>query len=165
MIRRFFKDRSGAAAAEFVLTLPIMLALMFGSLEAGHFFWTQHKIVKAVRDGARYATRLDVAALCNGATVVMNAAVETQIQNVTATGQVASGGVSKVPHWDPNTVDVDIECDSFVDEGIYSDLGYKGPLVRVSAGSVSYPSILAGLGFLDNTFALTAKSSAAVTGI
>jgi Flp pilus assembly protein TadG len=162
MIRRFLKDRSGAAAAEFVLTLPIMFALMFGAMEAGHYFWTQHKIVKAVRDGTRYATRLDALALCDSGAF---AALETQIQNVTVTGQVADGGVPKVPGWSPSTVVVTPSCNSFVNTGIYADLGSNGPLVTVSAGNVAYPSILAGLGFIDGTFTLSAKSSAAVTGI
>lgn len=64
MIRRFTRNRVGTAATEFALTLPLMLALIFGSMEAGHFFWTQHKIVKSVRDGARFASRLDIERLC-----------------------------------------------------------------------------------------------------
>ena len=145
--------------------LPIMLALLFGAFEAGHFFWTQHKVVKAVRDGARFATRLDVASLCNGSSAIMSSAVEGQIQNMTVSGQVGTGGVAKVPGWSSSTVDVDVDCASFVDTGIYSDLGGAGPLVTVSAGAVSYPSIFAGLGFIDGTFTISAKSSAAVTGI
>lgn len=157
---RFLSDQSGAAAAELVLALPFMLALMAGSMEAGHYFWTQHKIVKAVRDGARYATRLDVTDLCTG-----DAQTLTDIRNVTALGQLAPGGVPKVPGWDPANVVVTVSCDSFVDTGIYSDLGERGPLVTVSSNAVSYPSIFAGLGFIDSRFSLSAQSSAAVTGI
>ena len=160
MIRRFLSDRKGAAAAEFVLTLPIMFALMFGAMEAGHFFWTQHKIVKAARDGVRYATRMEVADLCAN-----DAQTLTAIRNVTVTGQVAGGGNPKVPGWNPNDVVVTVSCDSFVDTGIYSDLGEKGPLVTVSSGIVTYPSILGGLGFIDDTYGLSAKSSSAVMGI
>ena len=165
MIRRFASDRSGAAAAEFVLALPMMLALLFGAMEAGHFFWTQHKIVKSVRDGARFATRLDVNQLCNGATAVMSDALEDEIQNVTATGQVDAGGVPKVPGWDPASVTVTVGCSSFVNTGIYADLGGNGPLVTVSSGTVPYPSLFISLGYIDGSYALSAKSSAAVVGI
>lgn len=161
MIRSFLTDRKGAAAAELVLALPFMFALMFGAMEAGHFFWTQHKIVKSVRDGARYATRIDVAELCPST----NTSVLDNIRNVTATGQVATGGAVKVPGWNPANVQVTISCDSFVGTGIYSDLGRNGPLVTVSSGPVQYPSILASLGFIDNSFYLSAQSSAAVMGI
>lgn len=160
MIRRFAKNRVGTAASEFALTLPLMLALMFGAMEAGHFFWTQHKIVKSVRDGVRFASRLDVERLCMG-----DATLATDIQNVTATGQLVAGGTPKVPGWMPVTVVVDINCDSFVDTGIYTDLGERGPLVTVSSGNVPYPSILSGLGFIDSTVNLSAQSSAAVVGI
>ena len=165
MIRRFWKDRSGAAAAELVLALPMMFALMFGAMEAGHYFWTQHKIVKSVRDGARFATRLDVEALCNGATVVMSGALEDEIQNVTATGRVGTGGAAKVPGWDPNNVSVTVGCQQFVDTGIYTDLGSAGPLVTVDSGVVPYPSLFEYLGFIDTSFGLSARSSAAVMGI
>ncbi|MXO55262.1 TadE/TadG family type IV pilus assembly protein [Pontixanthobacter gangjinensis] len=158
-------NRKGTASIEFVLALPIMFALMFGGMEAGHFFWTQHKLVKAVRDGARFATRIEVEDLCNGGTAVMSAALEDEIQNVTATGQIAAGGLPKVPGWSPNDVDVTIGCQAFVDTGIYSDLGAAGPMVSISSGMVTYPSILAALGFLDSNYRLSAQSSAAVMGI
>lgn len=159
MIRRFISNRCGTAAAEFVLTLPMMLALLFGAMEAGHFFWTQHKIVKSVRDGARYASRLDVTQLCAN-----NATLLTQIRNVTANGQL-SGGTPKVPGWQAANVSVVISCNSFVDTGIYTDLGARGPLVTVSSGPVQYPSILGGLGFITNSLNLSARSSAAVVGL
>ena len=160
MIRRFASNKSGAAAAEFVLALPIMLALMFDAMEAGHIFWTQHKIIKSVHDDACFASRLDVGLLCAG-----DAQTLTNIRNVTATGQVAAGGLPKVPGWNPANVNVTVSCDSFVDTGIYSDLGERGPLVTVSSAAVPYPSILASLGFIDGSFNLSAQSSSAVMGI
>ncbi|MDC8754810.1 TadE/TadG family type IV pilus assembly protein [Erythrobacter sp. sf7] len=160
MIARFIRNSFGTAAAEFALTLPMMLALLFGAMEAGHFFWTQHKIVKSVRDGARFASRLDVTRLCAN-----DAALLTEIRNVTATGQLVTGGTPKVPGWQPANVNVAVSCGSFVDTGIYSDLGERGPLVTVSSGAVRYPSILGGLGYIDSSINLSARSSAAVVGI
>ena len=159
MIARLARNRSGAAAAEFVLLLPLMLLLLFGGFEAGHFFWTQHKIVKSVRDGARFASRLDIGRLCAG-----DATLLAEIRNVTATGQLV-GGTAKVPGWAPGNVSVAVSCNSFVDTGIYTDLGTRGPLVTVSSGPVRYPSLFATLGFIDNTIDLSARSSAAVVGL
>ena len=113
-----------------------------------------------MRDGARFASRLDIGRLCAGDT-----ALEAEIQNITATGQLAAGGTSKVPDWESADVQVVIECDEFVDTGIYADLGEGGPMVTVDSGPVAYPSILSGLGFIDDTINLSARSSAAVMGI
>jgi len=164
MITRFHHDRRGSAASEFALALPMMLALMFGGFEAGHFFWTEHKLVKAVRDGARYASRLPVEDLCDGNTVTMDGDVEDNIQNVTATGAL-SGGTAKVPGWDPDDVSVTVGCEDFVATGIYTGLGGAGPMVTVSTGGVAYPSLFDSLGFLDSSFQLAAQASAAVTGV
>jgi len=164
MIRRWLFDRNASAATEFALALPMMVALMFGGFEAGHFFWTEHKLVKAVRDGARYASRLPVEDLCDGPTVVMSSDTEDLIQNVTATGVLADGR-PKVPGWDPNDVTVTVGCQDFVATGIYTGLGAAGPMVSVSTGGVSYPSLFGQLGFLSSTIQMNAQASAAVVGI
>jgi hypothetical protein len=164
MIRRWLHDRRASAAAEFALALPMMLALMFCGFEAGHFFWTEHKLVKSVRDGARFASRLPVADLCDGANEVMSADTEALIQNVTATGVLADGN-PKVPGWDPGDVTVTIGCQSFVATGMYAGLGEAAPMVTVSTGGVTYPSLFNGLGLLDSAIQMSAESSAAVVGI
>lgn len=165
MIGPFIRNRRGTAAVEFALSLPLMLVLLFGAMEAGHYFWTEHKLVKAVRDGVRFAARAPVENLCNGPAVSIDATLEDQIQNLTATGQIAADGVPKVPGWSADQVIVTVGCEAFMDTGIYTDLGANGPLVTVSSGQVPYPSILNGLGVLDNTISLSAEASAAVMGI
>jgi Flp pilus assembly protein TadG len=164
MIRPSLQDTKATAAAEFALALPMMLALMFGGFEAGHFFWTEHKLVKSVRDGARYASRLSVTDLCNGATAVMSDDTEANIRNVTATGSLA-GGAAKVPGWNPNQVEVTVGCQDFVATGIYTDLGAAGPMITVSTGGVTYPSLFEALGFITSNIQLSARSSAAVAGL
>jgi Flp pilus assembly protein TadG len=165
MIGRLIQDRRGSAAIEFALSLPMMLALMFVGMEAGHFFWTEHKLVKAVRDGARFAARSQVDDLCNGGTAAIEPTLATEIRNLTATGQVADGGGPKVPGWNADDVTITVGCQQFVATGIYTDLGTNGPLITVSSGAVTYPSILNGLGVLDDAIVLSAESSAAVMGI
>lgn len=164
MIRRGLRDTGATAAAEFALALPMMLALMFGGFEAGHFFWTEHKLVKAVRDGARYASRLSVNDLCDGTEEGMSNDTENNIKNMTATGAL-SGGVAKVPGWDPDQVMVTVGCQEFMGTGIYTDLGVPGPMVTVSTGAVDYPSLFEALGFITSDVQLSARSSAVVTGI
>ena len=164
MIRRFLACERGSPAAEFVLALPIMFALLFGGLEAGHFFWTEHKLIKSVREGARYASRLPVEDLCEGANVVMSSDIEDNIQNVTATGTL-DGATVKVPGWDPDDVEVTVGCQGFVATGMYTGLGEAGPMITVASGTVTYPSMFEALGFIDSSFQLSARSSSAVMGI
>jgi Flp pilus assembly protein TadG len=177
MIRRLIRDNRAAAAVEFVLALPMMLALLFVGLEAGHFFWTEHKLVKAVRDGARFAARSnieDVCAIGSDGTLTndLDAALLSDIQTLTVTGQILNNGQdastlprAKVPGWVATDVVVTPGCGDFVATGIYEDLGSAAALITVSSGPVPYPSILNGLGVLDQTFIIEADASAAVTGI
>src|SRR4051812_13398788 len=50
---RFF--RRGNAVMEMALVLPILLALSFGTVEFGYFFYVKHTLQGAARDGARQA--------------------------------------------------------------------------------------------------------------
>ena len=166
--RRVFSDQSGAAAAEMALMVPLLLTLMFGGFEAGHFVWSQHKITEAVRDGARFAARMDISELCDGGTETMSTATEDQIKLLTRTGQIASTtAIPKVPGWTASQVTVTLDCDSasFVDTGIYTHLGDRGPIVTVAAVNVDYPSFFQQLGIIDSTFKLSASSNAPVIGL
>lgn len=164
MIRRLIFDRRASAGVEMVLLLPILLVLMFGSLELGHYFYLEHKLVKAVRDGARYASRQSVDDMCNGATAKTDRVAD--IQRITATGQLASSTAPALVYgWTTSNVIVTIGCQQFVNTGIYTDLAANGPLVTVDSGNVNYPSIFGALGIIDTTFSIRAKSSAAVSGI
>lgn len=175
MIARFLRNDRGSPSVEFALMLPAMLALMFGGMEAGHFAWTQHKLVKAVREGARFASRLPVEQYCDGDTAQFDADAETNIKAVTVTGgmPVSDGEASDppaVPGLTPAKVTVTPVCAVFASgdgsgTGIYSQLGNGGPIVTVSAAGVPYPSLFEQLGVIDGGFTLAARSSAAVIGL
>ena len=51
-------DRSATAAVEMALVAPLLILLMFASVDAGNYFLSEHVVDKAVRDAARYAARL-----------------------------------------------------------------------------------------------------------
>jgi Flp pilus assembly protein TadG len=61
MIRRFFQDRSGIAAVEFALTLPVMLALWLGMVELSQLMSASAKTSMAAQSVAdlvsRYSTQ------------------------------------------------------------------------------------------------------------
>ena len=85
-----WRDRNGAAAAEMALVAPLLLILMFGSFEVGKFFWDEHLVTKAVRDGARFAARQSFASMpCGGP-----ATNEAQIRNVVRYGNPAPASMT-----------------------------------------------------------------------
>lgn len=149
-----FCSEKASAATEFALTLPMMLILLFGGMEAGHFVWTQQKLAEAVRDGARYAARIPMNAVCEGATEVMSQSTRDDIILLTRTGQVQNSGASpKVPGWGAAQVTVEPNCDNtaFMDTGLYAEYavdypGAKGPVMVVSANDVAYPWMFGMLG-------------------
>ena len=171
----------GSAAAELALSIPLMLTLMFGSLELGNLFLDEHALSKQVRDGARFASRMEVDDdyACPGS-VFQDPDHETKIINVTKQGVVSGAGKARwnSSYWSRTcdngqpTVDVTIRCvpkaDIDTDDtgytGIYTSLDGDIPVVMVS-GSVKYRSILAAIGFDATNICLRAESEAAVAGI
>lgn len=163
---RLLSHEAGTAAVELVLVLPLLLLLMFAGLEGGHFVWTQHKLAVAVRDGARFAARAPIDGLCDGATVVLASDTEDRIKLLTRTGQISDPDAAPVvPGWADDEVNVSVNCEAFVDTGVYSDLDAAGPVVSVAAVAVPYPSVLGMLGLIDPTVSLTAQSHAAGIGL
>lgn len=160
--RPFVADQSGTASVELVMILPLMFALLFPAMELGHFFWTQHKLVEAVRDGSRYASRLGYNKVCDGGTLKTDMLPE--IKRMTRTGQIGSStAVPKVAGWTDDQVTV--TCQTFVNTGIYSDLGGNGAIVTVAATNVPYPSLLQRLGLISSTVNMNARASGPVIGI
>ena len=154
----FVRDTRGAAAAEMVLMIPLLLVLMFGGFEAGHYFYNEHQVVKAVREGARYAGRLPFTTYdCDSGSIAM----QTQIQEVTRTGQ-PSGGTARITGFTNDDITVQLTCDASFNGGLYNKLG-TAPTVEVEA-TVAYPSLLGELGLFDDGLNVRAAAHAAVMG-
>lgn len=164
MTRRFlfWKSEIGSAAVEMALVLPMTMALLFGGFEAGNYMLTQHKVIKGVRDGARYAGRLPFSNYdCDTGTV--SSAAEDDIIAVTRSGQPDGTGPVRVRGWDTAEVSVTVSCDATTNTGLYRDRG-AAPRVLV-ATRVPYPSILGTLGFDTSGAVVRAQAQAAVMGI
>ena len=148
------------------LSVPIILALLVGCFEFGNYFWTEHQVMKGVRDGARFAARQPVDKLGCGPNP-SNATVETEIKNVTRSGN-SSGTTPRIPSWDNNEVTVTITCQGtpsgIYTSGIYANLPSGARIVTVSA-TVPYPSMFGALGFNTRSLNVGARAQAAVMGI
>lgn len=173
-LRALRLDQNASAATEMALALPLLLLLMFGSFEMGRFFLDEHAVLKAVRDGARYASRQGFAAYtCPGATVTTD--VVDRTRNVVRYGKpvVTAGDSPRLPYWQATTdgqpsVQVTVTCPTTLDGteahgGIYTGKTHV-PVVTVAA-AVEYDSLFAFLGFADAGYNLTAESQTAVMGI
>lgn len=158
--RPFLRDQRGAAAAEMALILPLVLALIFAMMEGGHYLWSEHKVVKGVRDAARYAARLDFSNYNCGAGTFTGAVAD--VQNLARTGQL-SGGTAKVPGWVNSNVTVSVTC-ATSQTGLYDVVGGNAPRVRVSA-TVAYPSLFGALGFTSSSLNLNAAAESPVVGL
>lgn len=148
------------------MVMPLLLVIAFGSFELGNYFWDNHIVGKAVRDGARYAARQPFSKLGCGPNVT-DAATEANIKNVTRTGTIA-GGSPRVRGWANNQVTVTVVCQGTPSgiyvSGIYSGLTGGGRTVTVSA-AVPYPTFFARIGFDSANIIVNGRSQAAVMGI
>jgi Flp pilus assembly protein TadG len=166
MLGRLFRQNSGAAAAEMALVAPLLITLMFGSMELGYYFYSEHVVVKAVRDGARFAARQSFTNYtCPGATI--GGAVVADTQRVTRTNQVAVGGTPRLAGWTSDaSVSVTITCFDN-SSGTYTSF-YEGvnefPVVTVSA-TVPYSSLFKLIGFNAVGLQLKASEQSVVMGI
>ena len=162
-------DRRGAAAAEMAMVLPILIVLMFGSLELGKYFLDEHVVVKAVRDGARFAARQSFANMpCDDA-----ASNEDEIKNLVQYGKtvVTEADSPRLSYWtDPATITVEIACydnsgedGERVYEGIYAERP-DVPQVTVRA-QVPYEPLVGSIGFNVSGLNLNAQNQAPVSGI
>lgn len=165
-----------AAAAELALLLPLLVLIMFGSMELGNLFLTQHALSKQVRDGARYASRLTIADdyACSGDPADVFADYdETTVVNVTQRGTVDTSGSGRFNdnQWAQactgDSVDVAVRCvpKGTTYSGIYAELPGDIPVVSVSADIEYQPILASAIGFNNADICLTANSEAAVIGL
>jgi hypothetical protein len=139
---------------------------MCGAFELGNFFLNEHILVKAVRDGARYAARQNFSNYpsCSGSVADP---LLTNTRNVVKTG-LLSGGTDRLPYWTATTINVTMSCSTTAGgqtmSGIYRGRTSGAPIVTVSA-TVPYTPVLRSFGFRGTGLNLNATQQAAVMGI
>ena len=165
MVCRLLLNCRAAAAAEMALVLPLLLLIMFSSLELGNYFMNEHRLAEAVRNGARFAARQSFSnyTACSGAP---GGNVVSDTRNVVMNGYL-SGGTVITPNVQAADVNVSTSCLSIAGgqtmTGIYA--GRPGGAQKVTvAASVNYKPVISAFGFTGIGLKLNAKSEAAVAG-
>ena len=168
---RLFHAQTGAAAVEMALVAPLLLALLFGSVELGKYFLDQHVVVKAVRDGARFAARQPLANYIDegaGCVDIADQPVADQTRNFVRTGNIGGSG-RRLAYWsDPATITVTSSCSANAGGeglgGIYGGEDSGGaPVVTVSV-TLPYSSLFGFVPFAE-TLDVRAEQQAVVTGV
>ena len=161
IVRALISCKHGSAGAEMALVTPLLIIIMFGIFEAGNFFWNQHIVENAVRDGVRFAGRKPLSEFAGCAP---STAVVSETRNVIRTGRV-SGGTPRIAGWTDGAATITItgHCSAATKTGIYVNSPAGAPVVSVTA-NVSYNALFNNLGFTTATLNLQANAQAAAMG-
>lgn len=165
-------DSRGAAAAEMALVLPLLLTVMMGSAELGAYFYNEHVLVKAVRDGARFAARqnfsnFDACSGEPGGSVVADTRALVRTMLLTSTND-------RFSDIEDDDITLAVTCRTDADDlggstetmsGIYNGRAGGAPIVTVTASVDYVPVIGAAFGFSGAGFKLNASEQAAVMGL
>lgn len=182
ILRQLRADATAAAAVEMALVAPLLLIIMFGSVELGNYFLDEHDLVKSVRDGARFAARQDFSnyTACSGSLPTPGTAGSAfeNTKLIVQKGTLDSTASDLLPNWPSATFTASVSC--VASAGGQNMLGiYTGRLGGTCNGSsasgcaqvitvnasLNYRSILGSFGFSGRGLTLNASSQAAVTGI
>ncbi|HEV2596075.1 MAG TPA: TadE/TadG family type IV pilus assembly protein [Sphingomicrobium sp.] len=167
LLARLIGDRGGNAAVEMAMVTPLLLTLMLGCAELGNYFWNEHTLLKAVRDGARFAARQPFAnySTCTGSP---GGTVVTDTQNVVMYGAL-TGSNKLTPNITASNISVTQSCFTTVGSqtmtGLYTGDTNGAHVVTVAATVTYRPVIAVALGFSGVGTQLYAQSQAAVSGL
>jgi Flp pilus assembly protein TadG len=101
----------GLATVEFAICAPILFLLLFATAEVGRLLFQYNTLVKAVRDGARYAV---TAATNTSGVVSITPAMRTATRNLVVTGNTTDAGTPLLPELAVTDVDVTDDDDGFI---------------------------------------------------
>ena len=167
------RDDRGNAAAEMTFVTPLLLILMMGCVELGNYFWNEHTLMKAVRDGARFAARQgfsNFGTCSSGGTDLSSATIGTDTKKVVQKGSLDSTQPDLLPNWSTATFKLTATCATTQVggqsmSGLYKNDPNGWTKVTVEATITYRPVLAVALGFSGVGYQLYAQSQAAVTGL
>ena len=101
-MRRYCGASAGTAAVEFVLVLPILALLLFGTVDLGRLLADYQTASQGIRDAVRYLSRADPAVLgidCAAGSVDDGSAPALAAMNLAMTGTIDGSGSYALGYW------------------------------------------------------------------
>lgn len=99
------RTHRGVATVEFAICAPLLFFLLLTTAEMGRLLFQYNTLMKAVRDGARYAAAHASANNSTG-TVSISTQLENETRNLVVTGNIAGTGEPVLPNFTIENVDV-----------------------------------------------------------
>jgi Flp pilus assembly protein TadG len=170
---KLLRDEQANAAAEMAMVTPLLLIVMLGCTELGNYFWNEHKLLQAVRDGARFAARQSFSnyGTCStSGTDLTSATVGSDTKKVVQKGSLDSTQPDLLPNWSTATFKLTVTCDTSQVGGqdmlgLYKNNPNGWTKVAVETRLTYRPVVAVALGFSGVSKQLYAQSQAAVTGL
>lgn len=171
LLRRLAVDCRASAAAEMVLIVPLASLMIFITMEAGFYMYTQHEVLKSVRDAARFGARQPFTAFnCTAATgetalpsdTSALGTVRSNVVNLALRGELGTGSPLVVKGWQASDVAVNYSCVANTN-GVYAAAGYA-PRITV-IGTPNYPTLFGSLTGFPATLKMYAREQAPVVGL
>jgi hypothetical protein len=154
-VKRLRRRRDGIASVEFAIILPVLVILLFGTIEFGRLLVDYQLVNKSARDAIRYLSRVRDTAItdsCPGGAVLWpdpapSPSVSNAV-NLAMTGSIDGSGAYLLGYWvDASTIEIRVppcnnnEAGTF--SGVFQDSDYIPELTMTV--DVSFPS---GFGWL-----------------
>lgn len=105
------RKQHGVATIEFAICAPILFMLMLATAELGRAMFQYNTLIKAVRDGARYAAS---ASTSSQRIVVITNQVRTQTLNLVVTGNIGGTSAPLLPGLTVNNVTLNNAGNGFI---------------------------------------------------
>lgn len=129
----------GIATVEFAICVPVLLLLMLATAELGRAMFQYNTLIKAVRDGARYAAS---ASTSSQRIVVITNQVRNETRNLVVTGNIGGTGAPLLAGLTVNNVTLNNVGNGFISvsatytytpilSGTLPTFGY-GPAINLS---------------------------------
>lgn len=141
---RLVRDGSGIAAVEFAMVLPVLVVILFGTIEVGRMLTDFQVVSKSVRDTARFLAHADLTCSSTGSgplsSYLVDASVQTEAINLAMSGSTATPGSGDylLGYWtDPSTVSAQVDC--IANGGQYAGAYQSRPYIPVITVTASVP--------------------------